>query len=247
MNGALSEKEYSIHYYEIDYKKKALITALMDYFGDMSMQQTEDLKVGLDFLSKNKLAWVLYKWNININRYPVYNEKIRVGTQAYGMRKYYAYRKFYIIDSNNKKIVEADSIWFLINTDERKIMRIPDYMYDIYKISRGCKDLLSIDKLKKPKKIDVEKQFNVRYGDIDTNKHVNNVKYVAWAIETVPQDIVIKNEINNLKVNYIKETSYGSVVKVKTQIIKGEDKIICLHDIQNEQDETLALVQTIWR
>jgi len=247
MNGVLSEKEYSIHYYEIDYNRKALITALMDYFGDMSMQQTEDLKVGLDFLSKNKLAWVLYKWNINIHRYPVYNEKVRVATQAYGMRKFYAYRKFYIIDSNNEKIVEADSIWFLINTDERKIMSIPDYMYDIYKIPNGCKDSLSIDKLKKPKKIDAEKEFNVRYGDIDTNKHVNNVKYVAWAIETLPKDIITQNQLYNLKVNYIKETSYGLSVKVKTQIVKEEGKIICLHDIQNRQNETLALIQTSWR
>ena len=37
--------------------------------------------------------------------------------------------------------------------------------------------------------------FKVRYGDIDSNMHVNNVRYVEWAIESLPLDIVLNYEI----------------------------------------------------
>ena len=58
-----------------------------------------------------------------------------------------------------------------------------------------------------------EKSFDVRYSDIDTNMHVNNVKYVSWALETVPKDIVLNYELKNVKVTYEKETTYGETIK----------------------------------
>lgn len=50
MQPNLFEQEYRIHYYEIDYKKRALITSLMNYFDDVATCQSEKLGVGIDYL-----------------------------------------------------------------------------------------------------------------------------------------------------------------------------------------------------
>ena len=94
--------------------------------------------------------------------------------------------------------------------------------------------------------MDSEKSFQVRYSDIDTNMHVNNVKYVAWALETVPKDVVLNCELKNIKVTYEKETTYGETIKVSTEVIRKENIIICRHKIINEEGTELTLLESTW-
>ena len=78
--GHIAEKEYSIHYYEIDYKKRCLITSLLNYLQDLAILQSDRLGAGIDYLGEHKMAWVLYRWDVKINQYPMYREKIRIRT-----------------------------------------------------------------------------------------------------------------------------------------------------------------------
>lgn len=38
-------------------------------------------------------------------------------------------------------------------------------------------------KIQHPSEINIEKLFEIRYDDIDVNKHANNCNYVIWAFE----------------------------------------------------------------
>jgi medium-chain acyl-[acyl-carrier-protein] hydrolase len=80
-----TEKEYEVNYYEIDFRKKLLVTSLINYFEDTATKQSQDVGNGLNYMEKNKIAWVLYKWDINIDRYPSFRENIRVRTSAYSL------------------------------------------------------------------------------------------------------------------------------------------------------------------
>ncbi|SQC00956.1 acyl-ACP thioesterase [Clostridium tetanomorphum] len=192
MEGLVTEKEYEIHYYEVDYKRRLLITNIINYFCDIATKQSEDRNVGLDYMKENNVAWVLYKWHINVHRYPLYGEKVIVTTRPHSFRKFYAYRKFEIIDEKGKIIIEANSIWFLIDIQRRRPKRINEHIEEAYKVSKDNDEraILEIPDIKCIEKIHNEKTFNVRYSDIDTNGHVNNAKYVSWAIETVPLEII---------------------------------------------------------
>jgi len=242
----VTDRNYHIHYYEVDIHKKALITSIIDYLGDMAMYQSEILGVGIDHLKESKMAWVLYKWDITIESYPLLNESINVKTFAYSFKKFYAYRKYEIIDIEGKKIGYASSVWILINTDRRRPIRITNDMYEVYGIDESNDASIEIKDIKSINEVHSEKCFQVRYSDIDTNMHVNNVKYVAWALETVPKDIVLNYELKNIKVTYEKETTYGETIKVSTEVIREEGKIICRHKIINEEGTELTLLESIW-
>lgn len=246
MPGFVYEKEYEIHYYEIDYNRRALITSLVDFFGDIATAQSEQLGVGIEYLKENNLAWVLYKWNIDVIKYPVYGEKIIVKTCPYSMKKFYAYRTFEVLNKEGETIAKAESIWFLINLERRRPGRISEDVYKFYGLDYNDQNTLEIEDIKKPDKIDSEKIFNVRYSDIDTNQHVNNVKYIAWAIETVPMEVVLNYTLKNLKVTYEKETTYGETIKVITEIINNDNIVTCLHKIVDKEEKELTLIETTW-
>ncbi|OFI05371.1 acyl-ACP thioesterase [Clostridium acetireducens DSM 10703] len=246
MAGIACEKEYEIHYYEVDYKKRVLITTIIDYLSDTATYQSEELNVGINYLSNQHMAWVLYKWDIDIKKYPMYREKIVVKTEPYSFRKFYAYRKFEITDTHGQVIVEANSVWLLINTDKRKAVRITEDMYKGYGLDKSENKLLNIKKINSPIRIDAEKYFNVRYSDIDVNKHVNNVKYVNWVIESIPIDLIKDYKLKSIKVAYRKETTYGEKIKVITEINNKEKELICLHEILDSNNKSLTLAETKW-
>jgi medium-chain acyl-[acyl-carrier-protein] hydrolase len=246
MSKKVMSKEYEVHYYEVDFRKQMQITSLIDFLGDIATDQSERLGVGMDYLFSNGLGWVLYKWDINVYSYPRYGEKIVIKTMPYGFRRFYAYRIFEVFNESGELIAEASSIWFLLDIQKKKPVRIESNMYEVYGIPENCKDMLDVEEILKPENIQEEKVFNVRYSDIDTNKHVNNSKYASWAIEVMPLDIVLNYTLKRIKVTYQKETKYGETVRSKLQINNCGDKAVCNHSIEDKEGNILALLETIW-
>ncbi|MCY6372124.1 acyl-[acyl-carrier-protein] thioesterase [Clostridium ganghwense] len=247
MAGVLTEKEYEIHFYEVNYKKKALITSLIDYLNDVAIYQSEQLGIGLDYMLENNMAWILYKWDISVKEYPKLGDKIRVRTLAHSIRKFYAYRKFYIVDEQDKIIATANSIWMLIDIKNKKPMRIGKEIEKVYRLTEENVGILKIDNINKVERIDNNVEFKVRYSDIDTNGHVNNEKYAAWIIESVPLDIVLNYTLINIKITYKKETKYGEKIKVLTQKEDKEEYVILIYKIIKDNGEELTLGETTWK
>lgn len=247
MKRVVTEKEFEINYYEVDFRKELLITSLMNYFDDTVTKQSEDIDRGLDYMKDMGISWVLYKWDIDVNRYPMLREKIRVRTSACALMKFYAYRTFDVIDKDDNIICSAKSVWLLIDTNKRRAKRITEDMYSMYGITKEDNKPLIIKEVNLPEKYSYEKHFDVRYSDIDTNRHVNNVKYVDWVIETIPLNIVLSCSLKNLNITYKKEAVYGETIKVCTEIKQEDNKYIALHEISNNEDKKLCIIQTVWK
>ena len=239
-------KEYEIHYYEVDFRKRMHMTSLVDFLGDIATCQSESLGVGMDYLADRGLGWVLYKWDIKIHSYPSYGETIMVKTTPYGFKSFYAYRKFEILDKNGKLIAEAGSVWLMLNVEKKRPVRVGQDMYSAYGIDEDCKDIIEISDIQKLERTDGQKIFNVRYGDIDTNKHVNNSKYASWAIEVVPMDIVLNYSVKRMKITYQRESKYGEIVSSKVQVDKRGSEIICRHSIEDGEGSLHTLLETYW-
>lgn len=244
--GYIADKEYQIHYYEIDYKKRCLITSLLNYFQDLAILQSDLQGAGIDYLAEHQLAWVLYRWDVKVHRYPMYREKIKIRTYAYSFVKFYAFRKFEVADESGNIIASADTVWFLVNTDNKKPVKINSHMYQAYGVSFEENDPIEFDNLEEMTEAEIQHDYEVRYSDIDTNRHVNNVKYVDWALETIPLKTVGECDLVRLKAIYQREATYGNSVKVYTQIFPGDHKLICRHRIVGCGDKDLCQLETTW-
>ena len=55
-----------IRYSEVDSRRRLTVEKLIDYFQDCTTFQSEDLGVGLDFMTARGIAWVINYWQIQI-------------------------------------------------------------------------------------------------------------------------------------------------------------------------------------
>ncbi|CAG9367111.1 thioesterase [Clostridium perfringens] len=244
--GKAYEKVYEVTYGETDGRKDCRITSMMNFFSDCCLSQEE--KNSMNYAgNSSETTWVFFDYEIIVNRYPRYREKVKVKTYVESIRKFYSNRVLEAYDMDGALVARADVLAFLINKKTRRPARISDEEYEIHGLSKESSKLLRKKlKFEKFDKEDLEMKFHIRYLDIDLNMHVSNIKYVEWILETVPVDIVLNYKMKKIKIKFEKEITYGHNVIIKSKIIKGEDEVKVLHKVENEEGESITLAETYW-
>lgn len=240
-------KEYEINYYDVDHNLKCKLPSIVNYLCDIGNGQSESIGDTIESLTENNSAWVFYKYDIKMKEYPKYRDVIKVETTPVGFNKFYAFRGYKISNSRGEIIGEALALFFLIDIAKRRPRRISMDQLKLYDSEDIANITIEMDKIRALEVVDASKEFNIRYSDIDSNEHVNNVKYIEWAIESVSIDIIKEYELKRVKVVFEKETTYGHKVIVDAQIINQDNNTITtIHRIYNDENKELTKLELDW-
>lgn len=211
----------------------------LSYFQEAAQRHLKNLNIGLDFAFEKDLAWILVKYEIDFFSYPKGGEKITVETEATGYNRFEAFRRFSIFSENGEEIISGKSVWMLANIKTGRPIRVSGVKeLEILDCLEG--NVYKIPRLIKVDDFDIEKRFDVRYLDIDINQHVNNTKYVAWGIETLPLGLIKEEEIEKIIIIYKKQAFYGEEVIAKSKEIEPH---LWRIDITNTDGEILCEIE----
>ena len=197
-----------VTYSEAGMNYKTDIAQIINYFQDCSCFQSDSLHVGPRDLENSGKLWVLNSWQIIVDRYPSYGEDITVGTWAYDFKAMMGMRNFIIDDGKGRRIAKANSIWAFLDAGKGRLVRPDETMIAAY----GTESRESMDYA--PRKIRLEGNFikqeavKVSRSCLDTNHHMNNSRYVAVAMEYLPEDF----DIYQLRAEYRKSAVYGDIL-----------------------------------
>jgi medium-chain acyl-[acyl-carrier-protein] hydrolase len=64
-------KKYEIHYYEVNSKLRCKLSSIINFICDVGTQQSEYFGGGIEYCTRNNCAWVFYKYDIKIHKYPI--------------------------------------------------------------------------------------------------------------------------------------------------------------------------------
>ena len=212
---------------------------IVNYFQDCSTFQSEDLGIGLEYLDSEKKAWLLSSWQIIVDRYPKFGENIIVGTWAYDTKGVRAYRNFVLMDESEKIIAKANSIWFLLDIDKNRPMKITKEDVEKYGLEEKAEMDYARGKIKVLGKTVREEPFQIMKIMIDTNGHVNNEKYIEMAMEYLPENF----EIYQMRAEYKKAGMLHDMFY--PNIYKTENTVTV--EFQNDTKETYAVLQFLSR
>lgn len=239
-------KEYKINIYDVDSRHYCKFSTLANYLWDIVITQSDALGETTEgFVMDNSSVWVLLKYDINIYKYPKFNDTVSVSTEVIGTKKFYGYRHYTIKASSGELLGEANSIAILIDFKRRRPMKITPEQLAVYGLKEELETPPVLDDLKEVEDINFSNEFLMTYSDTDSNNHVNNVRYMEMAVNTLPSDIINNYDISNIKVLFKKETSHGHTVTVSSEVINpSENTITTLHSISEEK--LLTKLEITW-
>lgn len=247
MSGIIFERDYFIHIYETNLRKELTVPALMRYFEEMALLQSESAGVGFEYYKANDVGWVLHQFDIRINRFPTFADRVTVRTQPVSTYKFMGFRKYWILDSQNQELITADTSWLFINPKTRRPIRVNDDMKKAYGHIDIEEEKLFIQDVPALERVDHTREFDVRYSDIDVNMHVNNTHYVEWAMEALPEKIREQCLLQNIRISFRKETPMMSGIISQVQLNETPSGYIGLHNISTTDGTLRCLLLTEWK
>lgn len=197
-----------IRFSEADKDGFLRIEGLLDYFQDCSTFQSEDLDIGMKYLSEMHMVWVLSSWQIVVERYPTLGERVKIGTVPYEIKGCFGQRNYAMFDEAGERIACANSLWTLLDTEKMAPAKATALMLERYSMGEKMQMEYAPRKITLPEMMDEKEEILVKSYHLDTNNHVNNGQYVRMAMDFVPQDV----KVAQLRAEYKKQALLGDVI-----------------------------------
>lgn len=238
------EENITVKYSELDQNLAMKPFALLNFLQDIASKNAEDWGFGYSYIHPRNYAWFLIKYRMEFEEYPFDIQELTLKTEPRGYNKLFAYRDFELY-SNKKLLGRMHSMWSLVDINSRSIIPVSTAIPNNPKMVQFQKreDDLSFEKIAPLKNPTLEKEFEVRYNDLDVNGHANNGNYIVWAFEPLSFEFKNTHKIKTLDMVYKKEAKFGEKFTSKIEIL---DNNKTLHYLQNNDGEDLFQLQCTW-
>uniref|UniRef100_Q41635 Dodecanoyl-[acyl-carrier-protein] hydrolase, chloroplastic n=1 Tax=Umbellularia californica TaxID=3438 RepID=FATB_UMBCA len=262
LHGLVFRRTFAIRSYEVGPDRSTSILAVMNHMQEATLNHAKSVGIlGDGFgttleMSKRDLMWVVRRTHVAVERYPTWGDTVEVecwigASGNNGMR-----RDFLVRDCKTGEILtRCTSLSVLMNTRTRRLSTIPDEVRG--EIGPAFIDNVAVkdDEIKKLQKLNdstadyIQGGLTPRWNDLDVNQHVNNLKYVAWVFETVPDSIFESHHISSFTLEYRRECTRDSVLRSLTTVSGGSSEagLVCDHLLQLEGGSEVLRARTEWR
>ena len=211
-----------VRYSETDSRELLTLPAITDYFQDCGTFQSEELGLGVKYLQKSHMAWMLSAWQIVVEEYPKLGDEIMIGTFPHGFKG--------VMDrSDGKRMAYANAIWTLLDTDTMKPVRATAEMMEKYVLSEKLPMEYAPRKIEEAVSGCWEPEFAVKRYHLDSNHHVNNAQYIKMASCYIPEDA----DIVQMRAEYKKQALLGGRV-MPNVAVREKKYIVSLCDREAE-------------
>lgn len=239
------EHKFKIGLREIGLNNKLSNYGILAYLQDLATMHSDTVDYGVKDVFSKKQAWLLMDWQLEVKNRPAFNEDINIETYAVASNKpsFHCYRDFNLFDKNNNLIATATSKWVLFDSNINKIVKVDENIMN--KFGSEGNSSVSEAKLKKLKERDLTRctfEYTVNRADIDVNKHVNNLNYLKFAYEAIPEDLFFGEELNNLRIMYKHQIKLGDKIKCCYSFEDNKHSIA----IKSEDEKTLHAIVELW-
>lgn len=217
----------SPHHMEINNISSA--SAVLRYMQDAAYNHMFNYPPSMDDLKADNKAFLLSKLGMSIYSPLRVNEKLQVKTWACESKGYSFFRCSQIL-RENEIVAELISIWALVDTENRKLLRISDYEQNYENDELLDLDIPSRLRIPRELELSLAGEYTVSYNDVDSNMHINNTNYpdiLCGFLPTMKGRRVVK-----IAINYLQDAPLGETIKVYAS--KEDDGSIWFRTIRQD-------------
>jgi len=241
------DKQFELRYFEMNKFGEASSTTILTLLEETAADHCYSINHSLYDLEKQNIGWVLLSGIMEMDRYPVYKEKIVIRTWLSNYSTIKGIRENIIYDEHGSIIGKAKGLWVFFDIQRRRPIQIPDAIKE--KWSFYSEECITHDITKKIEIVDSSdyiKEFKVNRYDVDTNHHVNNIRYLQWLIESIPEDVIDNFYLHSIDGRFIAEAQLGDTIMSFTESNFSNNSFV--HNIKTHgNDKVCATAKTIWK
>lgn len=241
------DKQFRLRFFEMNQNGVASPSTILTILEETAADHCYHIDHSLYDLKAKNIGWVLLSGIMKMERYPNYKERITVRTWLSEYSGIRGIRENLILDESGKIIGRAKGLWVFFDIERRRPLPILNdikerwAVVDEDSIAHNIKTKIPPVGHNNP-----ALEFQVKRFDTDMNKHVNNIRYLQWVMESLPEEIVENYQMQSIDGRFMAEANYGETVK--TYIDKKDDKLTFHHTIKSgETDRICATALTTWR
>ena len=239
------EIPFGVPYYGLDLRERVKTGLILQFFQEAAASHADRIKSGVEDLQKNNTTWVLRRYRIRIHSYPQ-RGTLTVRTWYEAHRNLMSVRVFELVDEQGQKHADAWSSWIVVDLAKGRPQRLdrvlpPEYFESMEPTGEFLDEpLAALD----PGSYDYEKDFSVRWSELDINRHTNHTVYFEWALESVPEEIWMTHVPMGLDAEYLSSVQRTDVT-VGTRLL-NEAPPTYAHSIRTNDGTEAARVNTVW-
>lgn len=229
------EETFKVRSSEVTPDGRARMASVCEWLQETAGNHALLLNFDISQLNQKKLTWVLHRLHVQIDRYPEWRDEVTIRTWPSAGDTLRAYRDFVILDSKGEELGRSLSYWLMLNMETRRPVRMPREVLDM--APSDVSHVLDIkeDRLTFKGEPDLSKTYAVRRSDLDINRHVNNVKYVEWALESMPED-----QATEIDIEFRSECRLGD--QIHSEVVKGPFDSLNYHRLVRTGEQKTAAV-----
>lgn len=215
----ITEKILRLPCYMVDCRSLLRPTAFMDMAQQIGEDNAEEGGYGYRRLRDEGLAWVLSRQSVRFNRMPVFKETLKMQTWHRGVDGPFYIRDYRLVGEDGSVAVESTSSWVVINLESRAMVLPHNLSFDAkaWECAEPVEAMSSIaPRIMAPRGMEASlaAEHKVVYSDVDYNMHVNNVRYIGWALDALPGDLAYTHTLKELNINFNREVHPGETVSL---------------------------------
>ena len=240
------ETNFRVRSYEVDATGRISIISIQNYLQESASEHALQLGFAIRDLAPRGLTWVLARFHTQMMDYPGWRDTLYLRTWPSGNRGFFAFRDFVLTDTTGRIIGRSSTAWLLLDVQQRRPVSVATHLPDLpFQPERAIET--DFPSLPAPQQPHGKRQLAVRFRDLDINGHANNVAFVEWCLETVPEEIRDSHMLTNLEMHYRAEVGPEARIVSELEMISQPGKWILLHKLTKTADEKIvALARSHW-
>ncbi len=211
-------QEINIGAYHTNQYAQASVTSLFNIMLEAAWAHARVMEWGYDDLKGNNMFWVLSRVYFELEKYPLWQEKITLNTWSAGTDGIYAYREFILENEQHEVLLRGSTAWLILNMETKRIFRLRDFR-DTFPRLDGQDVCRNPSRIKPQGRSEDLRFYPVLFSELDVNKHFNSVKFLERVLDAFGIDFLDRFELADLEVNYLKEGMAGDALAVDTSRI----------------------------
>ena len=201
-------KQIEVDVHDIDHNGVARMSSLMKYIQSAAQDQLTENGMSYNQLKVMKRAFILSKIKIDFTQ-TVYTYDKLVAVSYPCESRAYSWLRCYSMEKNGVTIGRAASVWALIDTETKALVKVNDF--DL-RIATDEPNSITLERFRLPSNLVNVGSYRVNYSDVDQNRHMNNTRYPDMYANFLPLD---GKRIKTITINYYNEAPAGELLQVE--------------------------------